>query len=106
MSSISPDGNYAAIGVDSGKIYLWKLSGNTVEPITTISGHTSYIKDIEFNDTSTRMVTTGGLTLRIWDVTDNFRMISAYYGAVNAASYLGDVILTGEATGNLKYLTF
>ena len=105
VCTISPDGKYLTIGVDSGKIYIWKLSGDSVDRMMTITTHTAYIKDIEFNETGTRMVTTGDLSLRIWDVEANFKMISAYYAPVNAASFLGDIVLAGEATGNLKYLS-
>ena len=104
--TISPDGTHLAIGLDSGRICIWKLSANSVDLLHTISMHTSYIRDIEFNETGTRMASAGGLSLRIWNVSDNFKMISAYYGPVSVTCFLGDVIVAGEATGNLKYLSF
>lgn len=105
VCTLSPDGVHLAIGLDSGEIYIGKLSENTIDQIITIKTHTAYIKDIEFNETGSRMLTAGDLSLRIWDVEANFRMISAYYAPVNTACFLGNAILAGEATGNLKYLS-
>ena len=102
---ISHDGKYLAFGLDSGEVHIWKLSNDSVDHLTTLTTHTAYIKDIEFNESGTRMLTTGDLSLRIWDVEANFKMISVYYAPVNNACFLGDVVLAGEATGNLKYLS-
>ena len=107
VSEFSPCGSKLCVGLNSGKIYVFDADANYVKLKTILTDHESYVKDIKFSTSGKHMVTSAGLSMRIWDVTNDVTLKSTYYSPVNCATFVGDdIILAGEATGNLKMLTF
>jgi len=103
----SPDGKSLVYGSVSHTIHVWSVTNGKATLSTVLTDHHSYISDIKFSPSGKFMLSSAAFDLRVWDVSRGFQLVSVYYAPVNCAAFVNDnVILAGEATGNLLQLKF
>ena len=102
----SADGRFLVTGCNSGRVLVWNGQSPQYGMLHSLPGHVSPIKDVKFSPATRYLATVAvEMSLRIWDVESDFCLKSVYYAPVNKMDFTSeDVMVTGESTGNLRYL--
>lgn len=104
----SSDGRLLVSGDNSGKLLVWECNSGYSKS-HTLGLHTAYIKDITFSPSGKYMGTAADLSVRVWDIGNNFALKSVYFGPTNCSAFVSDgenetIVMAGMATGKLKKL--
>lgn len=103
----SPDNVYLVTTDQTGKTKVW-LVERDYSLVKSLMGHVSMMRDMAFSPSGRYFATVAvEMSLRIWDVSDKFNMICAWYGPVNQLGFIDEnVLILGEATGNKRTVQF
>ena len=100
----SPDGKWAALGEDNGKVRLFDLSNGSLA--RTIEGHAGAVTGVAFSADSAKLATGGqDKTFRVWNVADGQALGKVETAApVNAVAFVVDStqIATGGADNIIR----
>ena len=102
----SPDGQFLMTSTISGRVQLWNADTNLYQSSTELQGHSTSIKDASFSPDSRFLATAAvEMAVHVWDMTAGGRVHAAWYGPVNCLDFVADdILVVGEATGNIRYL--
>ncbi len=102
----SPNGKFiaAGFGFRSNTIRIWTTTG---EPVATLSGHKSWVADLDFSPDGKRLLSTAAdQTLRIWDAENwkELRVLRGHQDEGHAGVFSpdGKLILSGAKDGNVS----
>lgn len=103
----SPDNNYLVSTDLAGKTKVW-LVKKGYSFVKNLIGHVSMMRDMGFSPSGRYLATVAvEMSLRIWDFSDNFNMVCAWYGPINQLGFIAEnVLVLGEATGNRRIIQF
>lgn len=103
--AFSPDGRHLLSGGADGSLYLW--NAETGRFIAALMGHRREIQAVFFFNNRQAVTVAADGKVKVWDI-DTHQLLARFTGesAVRAALVLPNMVVTGEQSGQVHFLSF